>query len=686
MMTLTGVGGVGKTRLALEVAARSVHDFPDGVWVIELASVNDPAAVPEAVAAVLGIVQQAGMSVADSVAAALEGRSRLLVFDNCEHVLDAAADMIDAIFAHSQTVKVLATSREGLRVADEHLWSVPSLDLADGIDSSAAALFVERAEAVAHGPLFDQTHDAQAVVEICRQLDGIPLGIELAASRMQSMTATEVRDRLGDRFRLLVGSRRGLERHQTLRHAVQWSYDLLDDAEKSLLDRCSVFAGGFDLSGAQAVTASDDEFATLHLLDALVRKSLLVTNRSYGQTRFTMLETIRQFAEERLVLGGAADDVRTAHARHFAGREADVLALWDGPTQREAYEWFGVELANLRAAFRWSADLGDLDIAAAIAIYAAFLGRCVQQHEPITWAEELIEPARTNGHRLLARLYMMSAQCYLLGRVDDGLRYADACLEAIDSGRFDEVPQQDLTWLGGLYLARNEPERWVTLCRDMYRHGEDTRGYVQACLALALSTAGADDEARAVSRGLLAIADTADNPHVASYILLGYGMANRHADPVAAYGVHRQGLEIAQRSGNRELESYHAGNAARLAANQGEINHALENLRFAIQVWQDSGAYQIMSSGHAVLAALLIRLGQYESAAILSAAGDAPFVWASYPEFKATITHLRELLDDDTYESFVRIGANMTNAARANYALDQIDRALAGQLSANESS
>ena len=504
MVTLTGVGGVGKTRLALEVAARSANDYPDGVWVIELASVSDPAAVPEAVAAVLGIIQQAGMSVADSVAAALEGRSRLLLFDNCEHVLDAAADMIDAIFTHSQTVTVLTTSREGLRVADEYLWSVPSLDLEDGIDSSAAALFLERAEAIAHGPLFNQTNDAQAVVEICRQLDGIPLGIELAASRMQSMTATEVRDRLGDRFRLLVGSRRGLERHQTLRHAVQWSYDLLDDAEKSVLERCSVFAGGFDLKGAQAVTASDDEFATLDLLDALVRKSLLVANRFSGQTRFSMLETIRQFVEEQLVHSGTADGARAAHARYFAQREADVLALWDSPKQRDAYEWFGVELANLRAAFRWAADRGDLDFAVDIAIYAAFLGRCVQQHEPITWAEELLGPARALDHRGLARLYTMSAQCYLLGRVDDGFRYAGACLEAIDSGLFDEVPQEDQSWLGGLYLAKNQPEQWVTLCRKMFARGRDTRGYIQACLALALSTAGADDEALAVSRGLLA--------------------------------------------------------------------------------------------------------------------------------------------------------------------------------------
>jgi hypothetical protein len=231
LVTLTGVGGVGKTRLALEVAAGLADEFPDGAWVFELAAVTDPAAVPEAVAAVLGITQQPSKTVSESVAAAQEGRVRLLVFDNCEHVLDAAADMIEAIFSCSQTVKVLATSREGLRVADEHLWAVPSLDMTDGIESSAAALFFERAAAVRQEAALTSTSDSAAVVEICRQLDGIPLGIELAASRMQSMTATEVRDRLGDRFRLLVGSRRGLERHQTLRHAVQWSYDLLDDGE-----------------------------------------------------------------------------------------------------------------------------------------------------------------------------------------------------------------------------------------------------------------------------------------------------------------------------------------------------------------------------------------------------------------------------------------------------------------------
>jgi class 3 adenylate cyclase len=244
LVTLTGVGGVGKTRLALEVAARLADEFPDGVWLFELAAVTDPAAVPDAVAAVLGITQQPGKTVGESVAAALEGRVRLLVIDNCEHVLDAAADLIEDILTHSATVKVLATSREGLGVADEQLWPVPSLDVGTGMDSSAVALFVERAQGVS--PRFSVTNadEADAVLAICHRLDGIPLAIELAASRTASMTASEVRDRLGQRFRLLVGSRRGLQRHHTLRHAVAWSYDLLGDAEKALLERCSVFAGG----------------------------------------------------------------------------------------------------------------------------------------------------------------------------------------------------------------------------------------------------------------------------------------------------------------------------------------------------------------------------------------------------------------------------------------------------------
>src|SRR5204863_3957049 len=191
----------------------------------------------------------------------------------------AAAEIVEAILTRSDTVKIIATSREGLRLDDEQLWAVPSLDTTSGLDSSAASLFGDRAQAIARG-ISLTPHNA--VLEICQRLDGIPLAIELAASRLLSMSVTEVRDHLDNRFRLLVGSRRGLERHQTLRHAVQWSYDLLTETEKSLLNRCSVFAGGFDLESTCAVAGydDDDEYVVLDSLDALVRKSLLVVERS----------------------------------------------------------------------------------------------------------------------------------------------------------------------------------------------------------------------------------------------------------------------------------------------------------------------------------------------------------------------------------------------------------------------
>jgi predicted ATPase len=245
---------------------------------------------PDAVAAVLGITQQPGKSMTESVAAALEGRVRLLVIDNCEHVLNAAADLVEAILTHSATVKILATSREGLGIADEQLWPVPSLDVDAGPDSAAVNLFVERAQSVSPRFSMTQAGEAGVVIEICRRLDGLPLAIELACCRMASMTASDVRDRLDHRFRLLVGSRRGLERHHTLRHAVQWSYDLLGDAEKALLERCSVFTGGFDLQSGCAVGGFEDldDYAIIDLLDGLVHKSLLVADRSAGRTRYSM--------------------------------------------------------------------------------------------------------------------------------------------------------------------------------------------------------------------------------------------------------------------------------------------------------------------------------------------------------------------------------------------------------------
>jgi hypothetical protein len=232
----------------------------------------------------------------------------------------------------------------------------------------------------------------------------------------------------------------------------------------------------------------------LDLLDALVRKSLLVADRSSGWTRFSMLETIRQFAENQLVARGEASEIRAAHSRYFAGRETDILALWDSPRQREAYDWFTIELANLRTAFRWAADQGDLDVAATIATYEGLLGALVQTYEPIAWAEELIEPAGAVDHPRLAFLYVIASLCYTTGRIEAAVGYSDAGQIVLGRSR-EALPYGIEAMLGAVYLAIGQPERWAELCRAQLARRRDTHVQIRASLVCALSLAGSGGEA-----------------------------------------------------------------------------------------------------------------------------------------------------------------------------------------------
>jgi predicted ATPase len=675
LVTLTGVGGVGKTRLALEVAAQLADEFPDGVWLFELAAVTDPASVPDAVAAVLGITQQPGKSVSESVVAALEGRLRLLVFDNCEHVLDSAADLIHAIITHSATVRVLATSREGLGIAQEQVHPVQSLDATASIDSAAARLFIERAQAFTPGFSIIHSDDAAAVTEICRRLDGIPLAVELAASRMASMTASDVRDRLDHRFQLLVGSRRGLERHQTLRQAVAWSYDLLDKSEEALLDRCSVFFGGFDLQSACAIAGLDDsdEYAVLDLLDALVRKSLLTVDRSARRARYSMLETIRQFAEEQLVASGAAAEARLAHARYFAGREADILALWGSPRQRETYDWFTAELANLRTAFLWAAAHKDLDVATAIASYAGLFGLVTENYEPSGWAEEVIEPTRVADHPRLAEMYAVASLCYLTGRLDDSIRYTDAA-RVVLADRRDVLPSIFDGMIGGAYTYIGNPERWIAWCRAQLQLGPDSV-HIRACLVFGLVHAGSGEEAMGVTNGLIEAAEATANPFMLSFALFAYAYAFSEPDPARALDAAHRGLVIAQGSGNRLNETQLALTVGRLEAEHGDIASAFDHLSLAIRNMYDSG--DTTTTPLAALAASFDRLGRYKAAATIAGFALSPLTALATPEISTAITHLRDLLGDETYESLARKGETMTTAEIVTYAYDQIDQARA---------
>ena len=310
-----------------------------------------------------------------------------------------------------------------------------------------------------------------------------------------------------------------------------------------------MFAGGFDLQSACAVAGSDDDYAVLDLLDALVRKSLLVADRSSGRTRFSMLETIRQFAEELLVASGTATEVRTAHARYFAGRETDIMALWDSPRQREAYDWFTTEFANLRTAFRWAAD-HDLDDAATIAIYAAFLGFWVENYEPTSWAEELTGLGGAADYPLLGALYVMASLCWMAGRIDDGVRYGDTAQTILSSSRH-APPYGVAGWLGAPYLAIGQPERWAEMCRTELARRHDSHVQIRACLVYALTFAGSGAEAVVAADGLIEAAEASQNPSMLSFALCAFSFAFRETDPVRALDACRRGLAIAQDSGNR---------------------------------------------------------------------------------------------------------------------------------------
>jgi predicted ATPase/class 3 adenylate cyclase len=364
LVTLTGAGGAGKTRLAIEVAAHVAGDFGDGVWYVDLAPITDPDLVPVAVVRALGLPDQPGRSTMDTLVRFVHDRRMLIVLDNCEHLLDAAAALVVAMLAACPQLTVLTTSREPIGVAGEVSWRVPSLSLED----EAMKLFTDRVRRAR--PDFSITDDnAAAVAEICRRLDGMPLAIELASARVRALTLTEILDGLHDRFRLLTGgARTAVRRQQTLRASVDWSHALLTDPERILFRRLAVFMGGFDLEAGQAVCGGGDvqHYQVLDLLALLVDKSLVVAENTSGRTRYRLLETVRQYALEKLSESGEADAVRGRHRDHYTA----MAALLDTSAQaghKRRLEQAEIEIDNLRAAFAWCCEHSDVDLALALA-------------------------------------------------------------------------------------------------------------------------------------------------------------------------------------------------------------------------------------------------------------------------------------------------------------------------------
>lgn len=374
LLTLTGPGGCGKTRLAIQVAAEILHEYPDGVWLAELAALSDPALVPQALASQLRVPEEPSRGPLASLTDFLQPRELLLVLDNCEHLVEGCAQIAETLLRACPRLRILATSREGLGVTGETVWIVPSLALPPdepappGLgalrECESVCLFLERAAAAVPRLTFSDAH-APAIARICRRLDGIPLAIELAAVRVKVLPVEQIALRLDDRFRLLTGGgRTALPRHQTLRAAIDWSHELLTEAEKTLLRRLSVFAGGWTLDAAESVCAGSEIEGgdVLDLLARLADRSLVSVDQERidagpaGEFRYRLLETVREYAGERLREAGEGEEVREQHRLFYMGFAEQAEPQLAGADQGRWLNRLQREQDNFRAALAWSVD------------------------------------------------------------------------------------------------------------------------------------------------------------------------------------------------------------------------------------------------------------------------------------------------------------------------------------------
>ena len=639
LVTLTGAGGVGKTRLAVEVTAQMADDFFDRVWFVDLAPVADPAVVAVAVARTVGLPDQPGRSTLDTLLRFVGERAMLLLLDNCEHLLDACGGMIMELLNGCPQLTILTTSREPIGLTGELTWPVPSLPLGD----EAIELFTDRAQR-ARPDFRISDQNADLVAEICRRLDGMPLAIELAAARVRALSLTQIVDSLNDRFRLLTGgARTAVRRQQTLRASVDWSHALLTESERALFRRLGVFLGGFDLDAAQAVAGSTDleRFEVLDQLALLVDKSLVVAEDSGPAMRYRMLETVRQYALEMLGESGEADAVRTRHRdyyTHFA-----LLRDASGAAQvQEGIDRAVREIDNLRAAFAWSREGDDIELAVelASALQPLWLARG-RVAEGLAWFDALHinENAGQSelAPRVLARALADKAllntwagadgrteqaeQAVAIAREIDDPQVLTRALAArcIVSTYDPQVAQQHFT--EAIELARATGDQWAL---------DQVLGW-RTCAAY---LAGDPQAGRAAGEEGLALAEAIGDKFHSRQCRVWLGWALTHAgDLVRATAQFREVIAEARLAQDASVQVVGLGALSRALTYQGDTSGARAAVRTAADTAADLGDLYD-GSLCAILALAALAAGDVAEAARETEAArrklaDAPISWTA---------------------------------------------------------
>jgi predicted ATPase len=593
LLTLTGAGGIGKTRLAIQVAAEVVTEFRDGAWLVEFASLTDPALVPQAVATILGVREHFERPLVETLSDYLRSKTALLVVDNCEHLVAACAELAQHLLIACPRVKIIATSREALGVPGEHVWPVPPLSLPEDSQRLDVAglsqyesiqLFLERA--VGAFPSFRLTpRNARAVVQICNRLDGIPLAIEMAAARLKALSVEQIADRLDDTFRLLTaGSRTALPRHQTLRATLDWSYNLLTDDERRLLNRLSVFAGGFMLDAAEAVCEerSGAETAVLDLLMRLVEKSLVVADRQVDRVRYRLLEPIRQYARDKLVESGEDSIIRRRHLAFFL-RFVDEAA--DGMS-RPFDQWLEQseqEFDNVRAALDWALSGHDVEGGAhlAVAVWRFWLhrgslseGRIVLNRALTAAADDISPPLRMKA---------LNALAYIALTQDDYEEVASLCRQSLalagQAGE-DRETAVALAILGHTRWHMNDATEAVRLCEEslaLARRSADRRGLAVAVREFSYVLWHLEDYVRLeplASEYLHLAGGLGDRSATADALLLLGRTALHHGDYARAASLYEESLSLSRAQRDKVAAVRAMVSLADLAVQRGTLAQA----------------------------------------------------------------------------------------------------------------
>jgi non-specific serine/threonine protein kinase len=605
LLTLTGAGGCGKTRLALRLAERLLTNHPGGVWFVDLSPLADPERVPHVVAGAVGVRELPGRSPEQSLCEALASRRALLVLDNCEHVLGACAGLVLALLSSCPELALLATSREGLGVAGEQVYAVPTLSVPPaGVEPSAArlapfeavALFVDRAALVQPGFALTDAR-APAVAEICRRLDGIPLAIELAAARNRVLGVEEIRSMLDDRFRLLTGgSKTALPRHQTLRATLQWSHDHLEPAERRLFRSLAVFAGGWTLEAAAEVcgAGADAFFEVLDLLARLVDKSLvIVEHQAAGEARYRFLETMRQYALEKLDDEGEGAALRARHLEHFlAVAEAAEPKLW-GKDQAAWLTRLEVEHENMNAALAWCerAEGGA--------------------EKAVRLAGSLWRFWTIHGHYRLGRIALA-----------DALRHAGAGAES---------PARARALYGAGYLALWQGEGAAARplfedSRRISRAQGDRQGEARALsgLGLAAKDQGEYRSARSFYEESLALYRSVDDKRGIAAVLNNLGaIAWAEADFAAAGPLYEEASRFGREAGDADLMVVTLTGVGWVSLKLGDLDVARARLAECVRLVRELGAKLRGAYALEAAAALAKSLGEAGRAARLYGAAEA---------------------------------------------------------------